>query len=148
MLKAEPRGILIALSAFDGHGREWGRDREEKVRLEKGMGGKTGGRWRRGREEEKLQTPTSVLMNYKGSTMLLVRGSKMTAKETNKAQVWGFEKTDRIITLPSDWPGERGCEFLKPEMRGVLLAVFTKMTMNSCPSMRQNTFQKHTLHQH
>lgn len=112
------------------------------------MGGRRVGDGRRGREEEKLQTPTSVLMNYKGSTVLLVRGSKMTAEETHKAQVWGFEKTDRIITLPSDWPGERGCEFLKPEMRGVLLAVFKEMTMNSCPSTHQNTFQKHTLHQH
>lgn len=74
MLKAEPRGKLIALSAFDGHGREG--EEIEKVRLEKGMGGRRVGDGRRGREEEKLQTPTSVLMNYKGSTVLQVRGSK------------------------------------------------------------------------
>lgn len=46
------------------------------MRLEKGMGGRWVGDGRRGREEEKLQTPTSVLMNYKGSTVLLLRGSK------------------------------------------------------------------------
>lgn len=42
---------------------------EEEMEEEEEMGEEV-------REEEKLQTPTSVLMNYKGSTVLLLRGSK------------------------------------------------------------------------